>query len=68
MICRQCAVWRPVSEMNAEEAVKHLIEVHPNRAAKFMMSLLKSIDDEFSADPLDVLDPVLRDRVKEGEF
>ena len=39
MHCRQCKSWRPTGELTPEQAIDHLVEVHPGRAAIFIKKL-----------------------------
>lgn len=77
MICRQCAVPRQGSgletpELSEEEAMRHLVQFHGNRAEKLILSLLKLLPDEgpageFTERELAIYE-ALRDRVKEEEY
>jgi hypothetical protein len=62
LYCRQCAVWKPKEQVTfsvVEEALWHLITVHPNRAMWIFLELgnLEGFVHE-----------ALRDRCKEGEL
>ena len=39
--CRQCLSWRPTGDLEPEQAIEHLIRVHPSRA----VVLLKKLHD-----------------------
>lgn len=36
MNCRQCEPWKSTGELTQVEAIDHLVEVHPGRAATFI--------------------------------
>lgn len=47
MICRQCEPWKPAGELTTEQAIDHLVRMHPGRAETFIKKIvdLARLDD-----------------------
>lgn len=51
MICRQCQPWNPTGNMDLEQAIQHLVEVHSGRAVAFLLKL--RVDPDSGRDVID---------------